>query len=656
MRTLATAARSLRRPFAGAAVAALALSGLAMVTASPASALTNAVSTSTNVDAGTGACLHGNTNGGTQDVVNCNQYAEKKDVWLSNLPTSLPAGETYFFAVIEPGSQHDPNDGADGNLSDTTATSPTDLGSGDAKADRTFTTNSNGQVVPVATSTHAISGGKVQLIPYDDTSNPGGVYILAVCQYDDGNAVDPHQCKYDAFKVDTGDDGGECQPTSYVPCDPPPTIEGKPLTVSKTAAGVFDRNYTWDVEKSITGGPTYGATTAHIDYRLDVDRTAGAATSPDVTGVISVGNTNSSAIPGVTVSDLVTVTHADSTTSPVSCTLSGGTLVDDGLGGYEVPAGGGTIDYACDLTGAWAEGDALSNRVDITWGDYAWNDGTSDYFLSQGAANSVVTPITMTESSTNECADLTDKLGAQAADNLGMNCGDVTVTYGRDITIPSQGCVTVDNTATITPTEGGPADSDSASAQVCRPYQSLGARTMGFWQNKNGQGIIKGGGSTGGVCNAATWLRTLNPFKDLSSTATCTATATYVYNRVKEASAAGATMNKMLKGQMLATALDVYYTGAGKYAGAQAFLPSTPIGSASVDLLHVCTDIAACTTFQNTSGAFNNLPSATVSQLLSIASSYSTSGGATWYAQNKTTQGKAKNTFDAINNNVTYAP
>jgi hypothetical protein len=36
---------------------------------------------------------------------------------------------------------------------------------------------------------------------------------------------------------------------------------------------------------------------------------------------------------------------------------------------------------------------------------------------------------------------------------------------------------------------------------VCGPAKT-GALTMGFWQNKNGQGIITGGASTDGVCNS----------------------------------------------------------------------------------------------------------------------------------------------------------
>ena len=88
---------------------------------------------------------------------------------------------------------------------------------------------------------------------------------------------------------------------------------------------------------------------------------------------------------------------------------------------------------------------------------------------------------------------------------------------------------------------------------------------MGFWQNKNGQSVITDQAKSG-TCPSATFLRTYKPFQDLSATATCSATAKYVNDVIKVASASGAAMNAMLKGQMLATALSVYYTGDGRYA------------------------------------------------------------------------------------------
>ena len=62
--------------------------------------------TNTNVD-GTGHCKNGN------EDVNCNIYDSKNAVWLNGGPAVAYVGDgNYFFAVLAPGGQADPNDGA----------------------------------------------------------------------------------------------------------------------------------------------------------------------------------------------------------------------------------------------------------------------------------------------------------------------------------------------------------------------------------------------------------------------------------------------------------------------------------------------------------------------------------------------------------------
>jgi hypothetical protein len=109
---------------------------------------------------------------------------------------------------------------------------------------------------------------------------------------------------------------------------------------------------------------------------------------------------------------------------------------------------------------------------------------------------------------------------------------------------------------------------------------------------------------------------------------------TYVTNVIKAANASGATMNAMLKAQMLATALDVIY---GKVNG-----------TAKVDLTVIPNSP------NGTSAAFDNSTCLSVNALLSHAASKSNVGGLSWYGQVKATQELAKNTFDAINNQTAY--
>src|SRR6266700_1377444 len=190
-------------------------------------------------------CTNGPTH--TTPEINCNQYLDKRDVWLSGLapkPSQLGVG-TYFFAVLVPGTQSDPNDGTVGNLS----TSDTYLA-------RTFTVDSDGVISNWGSHLFDSVNDIIQLAPYDNTTNPGGVYILAVCQYT-GIAgtgplpgVNPSTCKYDAFKVvasacTSGDPscctGDGCQ-------QPPPPL---PLAIPKDATGAYTDTFTWQIAKSV---------------------------------------------------------------------------------------------------------------------------------------------------------------------------------------------------------------------------------------------------------------------------------------------------------------------------------------------------------------------------------------------------------------------
>lgn len=160
--------------------------------------------------AGAGFTTFDATQGGCKDSPNgidCNNYASKDDVYMSGGPNAAGLSDgDYFFAVLVPGFQNGGfSDGAGGNLSDTTTGATVgDVGSGDAVANRTFTVG--GHEITSYTGSHKTGkspNGReiIQLLPYDDTSNAGGVYILAICQV---GATSPSQCKYDAFRIQSG--------------------------------------------------------------------------------------------------------------------------------------------------------------------------------------------------------------------------------------------------------------------------------------------------------------------------------------------------------------------------------------------------------------------------------------------------------------------
>jgi hypothetical protein len=246
---------------------------------------------------GTGHCKNGNPN------VNCNIYDGKDFVWLNGGPTVAYVGPgTYFFAVLEPGGQADPNDGAAKNLSDPTT--------GDLYTNRTFTVNGDGSVTYFGT--HDFASNKIRLSPYDDTGNPGGVYIMAICSLADGYPVDPSDCKYDAFKIQTGEDN-----------NPKPL----PLSITKDASGSYDKTFAWTITKDVdkTLVKQVGGTVT-FTYTVNVTHDAGTIGNVKVGGNITIFNPNVDGTPASNTVPVDITGITDQLSNGVICTVlpSGG--------------------------------------------------------------------------------------------------------------------------------------------------------------------------------------------------------------------------------------------------------------------------------------------------------------------------------------------
>ena len=100
-----------------------------------------------NVD-DAGHCKNGSPN------VNCNIYDGKEFVWLNGGPSTAYVGDgEYFFAVLVPGGQPNPNDGGAKNLSDDY----------DAYGDRTFSVT--GGTVDYS-GPHDFDSNKIRLMSY----------------------------------------------------------------------------------------------------------------------------------------------------------------------------------------------------------------------------------------------------------------------------------------------------------------------------------------------------------------------------------------------------------------------------------------------------------------------------------------------------------
>jgi hypothetical protein len=409
--------------------------------------------------------------------------------------------------------------------------------------------------------------------------------------------------------------------------------QGADLEASKTAEPSFERVFPWSINKSVDKKEvkTTGKS-ASFNYTIEVVKGEGEDSGWLVKGKITVSNPNDWEAVTVNVADAI---EAD---SGAECTVAGGTDV-------EIPASGSKeLEYECLYKEAPASG-SETNVATATW------DAEAAFTPSGEASGTAKIDWAGTEPKTvdNCVTEVNDTVDGTTTQLEGELCESKT--FEEKITFPvKSGCESHTNVATTTIKDSGVTLESEVTVRVCGPVES-GALTMGFWQNKNGQAIITGQAKTG-TCPSATWLRQFAPFQDLSSTATCAQVGTYVTNVIKSANAGGAAMNAMLKGQMLATALDVYFSDPA--LGGNKIKAPNPISGLKIDLTQVCKNIPSCSTFENTSAAFGGAKSMTVLGLLEYAAGKSSPGGSPWYAQVKATQELAKDTFDAINNEVAF--
>ena len=421
---------------------------------------------------------------------------------------------------------------------------------------------------------------------------------------------------------------------------------GADLLVSKTAAGGFNANLSKSANTTLIerGG------SSTFTYTVTITLSAF-----NVSGTITVTNPNDWESVAVNLSDLLNISGA-------TCTISGGSA-------QTVPASGSiTPTYSC----TWASGVPPAtngiNTATATWNAAAYftpsgsKSGTAGFsFIGPGGATF---PLTVTDTFNNGSPTT---LGT-----ISLPIATKTYTYNRTVTPAAGTCHDYPNTVKIAQT------GQTADLTVTACNTNTGALTMGFWKNTNGQGIIKRGTSTNNICNLGTWLRQLNPYQDLSATATCTQVATYVSNVIGAATCGGNTCNAMLRAQMLATALDVYFSTAGlggnqigAYNGLGGNTP--PIGNIPINLSHMCSMVdgssgATCTgSYGDTRPEFGIVSTGgclgtTVGQMLAYADFFSTpngmpvassTNGSNWYRQIKNPrQVYAKDSFDNINNQI----
>jgi hypothetical protein len=364
-------------------------------------------------------------------AVNANHYQDKCDVYLNGGPVSADVGDgSFVFFVLAPSGQADPNG--------------PDLLSTDSNANRTFT-SSGGDVSyggTHTTSTDTVTGGTlIDLCGYNDTPNPGGVYILAICHADNQT---PSGCKYDAFKVEGTN----------------PPEGGTDLVATKTAVPSFDRSFSWSSAKS-TSTPYFrtNQSTVTAQYSATITKSAASDSNFVVSGVIDVFNPNDGAVSGVAATDSI---------GSVNCAVSGGSST--------IPGGGSTeFSYSCSLPSATAS-DSGTNTAVVTWDASSVNSPGSSTNATAPYDFSAATPTV-----SGNCTTVSDTLKG----SLGTICSTTTFNYSVVLNVPASGCTTYPNTVS----ESTSGTSASANVQVCRT-NSYGF-TIGYWQNKNGQAYIQ---------------------------------------------------------------------------------------------------------------------------------------------------------------------
>lgn len=456
----------------------------------------------------------------------------------------------------------------------------------------------------VAVNDTQIQGGFVTFVHYYQP-NPFEVDYPVTYSGDPAGTCTDHQNTATFTTDDTGTTGSASADVKV--------CVGADLSVSKNANPSFSRTYQWSIAKQ--GDKTTIDPGGTVTYSVTATETGFKDGGWQVSGSVHVANPND--WESITLNGLTDAIQGEPN---ASCSFTGtpaGTVL--------APAGtqGSSADfpYTCTYSAAPASA-SQTNAATAGWDKGAASTPDNS---AQGTASWVWGSPTTT---TNRTIHVTDSQGGAlgtvtASDSQPFT--SKTFTYSKTFAPPSSSCATVNNIATITET----GQQAKFAVQNC----NSGALTMGYWQNKNGQAII----SAASQAALQTWLKSFGPvFSDAPSTGI----AGY-FTTVFNAANASGTGAPMLKAQMLATALDVYFSDpslGGNKIGAQ-----NPIGGLKVNI-------------SSWSAAFGGATSMTVTQMLQYAGSQATAGGASFYGGNKTTTTTAITAFNAVNNQQVSGP
>ena len=502
-----------------------------------------------------GLCL----NGPDPDPVNCNLYGDAEYVWLNAGPTgaALAAGE-YFFAVLAPGGQSDPNDGSPSLLSTT------------PRSERTFSVDALGALTYTGTHDFDDPGNKVRLMPFSQSAN--GVHILAICALpaDDGDAV-AHDCKFDAFKVQQGGED---------PNEVNAVFQGTKFN-DTNGNGLFDTG-----ETGIAG---WGITIYSVDGS-DV-RTVAGTTATDANGdfffqsadvdegtsehfvVCEVQQSNWRQTGPVVAAD--TPTPVTDAFDLAAASASGGATVAQGTGTGEAMCYDVTTDGSSNATASFLD---FFNVADVELSGAKYYDADESGARAVGEALVAGWPVSIKANGTEVCRVTTDTSGNWSSDDCASPLLPGTYTVEEiqpaagttwwqtgnlaDASAGTGGATTDGLTSfvyTVTlPNTPAPATEavarsglDFGNACEVQVTSTPGGRTKGFWRNTNGQKLLTAADFT--ELTALNLVNQNGSARDF--TASLSTNKTALKNWLEDSTATN--MAYMLSAQMAATVLNI---------------------------------------------------------------------------------------------------
>lgn len=253
--------------------------------------------------------------------------------------------------------------------------------------------------------------------------------------------------------------------------------EVHPLTISKTAATSWVRDFDWTIDKSVSpASVTTAANSATFQYTVVATKGAAQDSGYAVSGAITIGNANILAFPLTGITDAI-----ENNPAAASCVLDyNGAGAGVGVAPTSIAANSTlVVDYVCTFASAAAALATDSNTANVAWTDPVTG---AAYNVSAHQSYAWGPPTSVTD----EHVVVDDVFNGGAPEVLGTPSASQTFVYSRTVAVPASGCVDYANTATVRESDGD--RTDSAAIHVCRATNA--GFTRGYWTNKNGASWI----------------------------------------------------------------------------------------------------------------------------------------------------------------------